>query len=657
MNKEQHIYEFDNFRLDAKERLLLRDGDEITLSSKAFDLLTVLVGNSGRLIGKDELYDRVWADQTVEESNLTVQMSAIRKALGDERHHPRYIVTVAGHGYRFVADVSRIDSDELVIETETVSRVTIANEVEQNGSGARAALSQIAATPSVSEGTSTPVRRISSGVKAVGVMVLLLAAVLSFYFLRSRLTTPSPAASTSPIKSIAVLPFKPLVAQNRDEPLEMGMADTLIAKLSNIREVNIRPISSVRKYASPDQDAVAAGREQKVDAVLDGSIQKSSEKIRTTVRLVRVADGALLWTGQFDEKLTDIFVVQDSISERVAAALAVRLASGEKERLLAHNTENPDAYQLYLKGRFQLNRLTDDGFLKGRDYFQQAIDKDPRYALAFASLAVAYNMLGDFDVLAPKEVYPKARDAATKALGLDESLAEAHVALGAVKLEYDWDFAAADQEFRRGIELNPSSSEAHKMQGHYLSAIGRFDEALAEMTQAQKLDPLSLELIASIGEVLYFQRQYDQAIDQYQKALDMDVNSGFAYWSLGRTLTARGRYGEAIAALQKSIPLSGNSPDEPVELARTYALAGRREEAMKILNDLKRLSEHKHVSPTAMATIEGALGNKEQAFAWLNKGFEMRDFLLVLLKVEPAFDPLRNDARFASLAHRVGLPQ
>ena len=662
MSKERQVYEFNNFRLDPGERLLLRDGEEITLPSKAFDLLTVLVGNSGRLIEKDELYRRVWADQAVEESNLTVQMSAIRKALGEDRHHPRYIATVAGHGYRFVADVAKIDSDDLVIETETVSRLIIASEMEQNGSKDPITLSQFGAASLGADDVNTAVRKaplsLSPGVKAVAAAtVLVVALVLLFFFLRSKQTTPGAAASSAQIKSIAVLPFKPLVADDRDESLEMGMADTLIAKLSNLREVTIRPINSVRKYANPEQDAVAAGREQKVEAVLDGSIQKSGDKIRTTVRLVRVADGAVLWTGQFDEKLTDIFVVQDSISQRVATALSVTLAGREKERLLVHHTENPDAYQLYLKGRYQLNRLTDDGFLKGRDYFQQAIDRDPKYALAFAGLADAYNMLGDFNVLASKEVYPKARDAATKALGLDESLAEAHAALGVVKFSYDWEFSAAEREFQRAIELNPSNSDAHKMNAHYLATVGRFDEALREMKRAQELDPLSLELIAGIGEVLYFQRQYDQAIDQYQKALEMDVNSGFAYWALGRTLAAKGKYSEAIAALQKSIPLSGDSPDEPAELARTYALAGRRQETMKILNELTRLSEHKHVSPAVIAAIYGALGDKQQAFAWINKAFEMRDFILVLLKVEPMFDPLRNDARFAALAQKVGLPQ
>jgi TolB-like protein/Tfp pilus assembly protein PilF len=452
-----------------------------------------------------------------------------------------------------------------------------------------------------------------------------------------------------------VLPFKPLVASNRDEALELGMADTLINKLSAMQAVSVRPITAVRKYTSVEQDAVAAGREQKVDMVLDGSIQKAAGKVRVTVRLLQVADGRQLWTESFEEKFTDIFALQDRVSEKVVGLLAVKLTGQEEILLTKSYTRDPEAYQLYLKGRYQLNRLTDDGFRKGLTYFQEAIEKDRNYALAYVGLANAYNMLGGYDVLPPKEVYPKAKEAATKALELDDTLAEAHAALGEVKLSYDWDFSGAGQQLRRALEINPSNSNAHKISALYLSAMARFDEALNEMKRAQELDPLSLELVAGMGEVLYHQRQYDAAIAQYQKALEMDVNSGFTYWAMGRTLTAKGRYDEAIPLLQKSIPLSGDSPDEPAELARTYALAGNREEAFKMLSDLNRLSERKHVSPSVIAALYGALGDKEQAFAQLNKALDMRDFILVLLNVEPMFDPLRDDPRFNELVKRVGL--
>jgi tetratricopeptide (TPR) repeat protein len=355
--------------------------------------------------------------------------------------------------------------------------------------------------------------------------------------------------------------------------------------------------------------------------------------------------------------MTDIFAVQDSISERVTSALALTLTNEEKSGIDKRYTTDTEAYELYLKGRYQLNILTDDGFFKGRDFFQQAIDKDPKYALAYAGLADAYNRLGGFEATASKESFPKAREAAEKALKIDESLAEAHTALATVNFSYDWNFTAAAREFKRAIEINPTYSDGHQMNSYYLAAMGRFDDALAEMKLALALDPVSLEKTTGIGEILYQQRRYDEAIEQYRKALEMDSNSGFTHWALGRALLAQSKFNDAIAEFQKAIPLSGDSPDEPAELARAYALAGRRDEALKIIEELKKLSERKHVSPTGIAAIYGAFGDKNQAFAFLNKGFDERDFVLITLEVEPMFDPLRSDPRFAELTRRIGLPE
>jgi serine/threonine-protein kinase len=635
------IYSFDGFVVDLNRRVLLRDGQPIQLTSKAFDLLLALVESQGRELGKEELMERVWANQIVEDANLTVTMANLRKALGEKASDHRFIVTIPGKGYRFVAELGNRDlRREFIVESKTEGLITVEEDVvgdEPQGKLVGAQFTKVKG-------------RVWLG--AVALFVVLAISVAGYFTWFSRATVASPQ-----IKSIAVLPFKPLVADSRDESLELGMADTLIARLSNIREINVRPISSVRKYSALEQDPIAAGREQRVDAVLDGQIQKAGEKVRVTVRLLRIADGAPLWSSQFDEKMTDIFAVQDSISERVTSALALTLTNEEKSGIAKRYTTNTEAYELYLKGRYQLNRLTDDGFFKGRAFFQQAIDKDPGYAMAYAGLADAYDRLGGFDALAPKEAFPQAREAAQKALQLDASLAEAHTALATVNFAYDWDFSAAAREYQRAIEINPGYSDAHQMNSYYLAAIGRFNDALAEMKRALELDPVSLEKTTGIGEILYQQRHYDEAIGQYRKALEMDSNSGFTHWALGRALLAQGKFNEAIAEFQKAIPLSGDSPDEPVELARAYALAGRRDEALKIIGELNKLSEHKHVSPTGIAAIYGALGDKNQAFAFLNKAFDERDFVLIMLKVEPMLDPLRSDPRFAELVRRIGLPE
>jgi len=638
------IYSFDGFIVDLNRRVLLRDGQPVQVTSKAFDLLLALVESQGRELGKEELMERVWANQIVEDANLTVTMANLRKALGEKASDHRFIVTIPGKGYRFVAELANPDlRREFIVESKTEGLIT----VEEDLIGDEPQAKLIGAQHSH---FTRAKGRVWLG--AVALFVVLAISVAGYFMWFSRATVASPQ-----IKSIAVLPFKPLVSDSRDESLEFGMADTLIARLSNIREINVRPISSVRKYSALEQDPIAAGREQRVDAVLDGQIQKAGEKVRVTVRLLRIADGAPLWSSQFDEKMTDIFAVQDSISERVTSALALTLTNEEKSGIARRYTTDTQAYELYLKGRYQLNRLTDDGFFKGRAFFQQAIDKDPRYAMAYAGLADAYDRLGGFDALAPKEAFPQAREAAQKALQLDASLAEAHTALATVNFAYDWDFSTAAREYQRAIEINPGYSDAHQMNSYYLAAIGRFDDALAEMKHALELDPVSLEKTTGIGEILYQQRHYDDSIQQYRKALEMDSNSGFTHWALGRSLLAQGKFNEAIAEFQKAIPLSGDSPDEPAELARAYALAGRRDETLKIIGELNKLSEHKHVSPTGIAAIYGALGDKNQAFAFLNKAFDERDFVLIMLKVEPMLDPLRSDPRFAELTRRIGLPE
>jgi len=461
-------------------------------------------------------------------------------------------------------------------------------------------------------------------------------------------------ASVARIKSIAVLPFKPLVAGDRDEPLEMGMADSLIARLSNLTEINVRPISAVRKYADIDQDAVAAGREQKVDAVLDGQIQKSGDGVRVTVRLMRIDDGRPIWASQFDEKMTNIFKVQDSISERVTGALALKLTAAERERLTRPYTENTEAYDLYLKARYHLNRLTDDGFLKGLEYFQQVIEKDPKFALAHVGVAESYSDLAGFNVRPPKEVYPKAKSAVLTALKLDDRLPEAHAMLAIVKVAYDWDWPGAEQEFKYALEFNPTNSDAHSQYGFFLTCVGRFDEALAESKRAEELDPVSLAKISSTGQVLLIARRYHDAIAQIQKALDMDPNFGFAHWLLGLAYMYKGDNDRAILAFQKSIPLSGDSQDEPASLAIAYARSGKPMEARKILNELKQQSKHKYVSPSVFASLYGALGESDQAFAWFDKGFDERDNAMIILKVEPMFDPFRSDSRFSKLLERIG---
>ena len=491
-------------------------------------------------------------------------------------------------------------------------------------------------------------------------MLLLVAGVLTLSLVAAynltRREQPRAEIANAKIKSIAVLPFKPLVAGSRDETLELGMADTLITKLSNIRHVDVRPISAVRKYTGLEQDAIAAGRDQQVDAVLDGVIQRSGDQVRVSVRFLRVDNGSQLWSGQFQEHMTQIFAVQDSISERVASALALTLAGGERQQLTKHHTENAEAYELYLKGRFQMSRLTDDGFLKGRDYFHQAIGLDSNYALAHAALADSYVVLGGWNVATPNDTFPKARDAALRALQLDPSLGEPHATLAMVSFAFDWDWKAAEQEFKRALDLNPNYPDAHQMYSYYLTAMKRFDESLAQMQRAKELDPASLSKLAGIGEILNYMGRTDEAIEQFEKCLELDPNSGFAHWSLGNVYIHKQMYEQAISQYKKAIPLSGSSPDEPSTLAYAYAKSGRRKQALETIEELLKRSERSYMSSTLIATTYAALGDHDKALKFLHMAINQRDGVLPFTNVDPIFADLRSDGRYAEILRRVGLP-
>jgi DNA-binding winged helix-turn-helix (wHTH) protein/TolB-like protein/Tfp pilus assembly protein PilF len=631
--QEKDLYRFGPFSIDVAERLLLRDGQVVQLTPKAFDLLLVFVENNGHLVEKDELMRRLWPDTFVEEANLTNNISLLRKALSVEGH--QYIETVARRGYRFVAEIAEAAGEptEPVLEDRN-SATNVLEEV----SGAKQA-------EALSQG---PGRRKRFKFVLLFAGVVLFGMALATYYFWPRPAVPQPV-----IRTIAVLPFKPLVADNHDDSLEMGMADTLITRLSNIRQIVVRPTSAVRKYAGFEQDAVAAGRAQNVDAVLEGSIQRSGDRIRVSVRLVRVENGSLIWADHFDEKFTDMFAVQDSISERVAAALAVRLTHEERELLTKHYTANTDAYQFYMKGRYFLNKSTEGDYLKSIEYFKQALEKDPVYALAYAGLADAYVQLGFYGLSPMKESHPRARDAAIRALELDDRLGEAHASLAIILTTYYWQWAEAEKQFKRAIELSPNYAMAHNWYSQYLSFMGRSDEAIREAKWAQQIDPLSLYINSNIGLVSFLARQYDQAVAASQKTLELDPNFAVAHMIIGLSYVQMNMHEEGISELQKA----KDNPDSRALLGYAYAVAGNKSKAREILGELDQLSRQRYVASAPVAIIYTGLGENDRAIEWLEKAYDERLWEMGMLKVNPVFDSLRSDPRFVRLVLRVGLPE
>jgi serine/threonine-protein kinase len=492
----------------------------------------------------------------------------------------------------------------------------------------------------------------------VSLALIGLAATAIYLALASWSKTPKAGA----VSSIAVLPFKPIGAGQRDEILELGMADTLITRLSNLRQIVVRPTSSVRKYIGIEQDAVTAGRELKVDAVLEGSVQKSAGRIRVTARLVNVRDGSALWAGRFDEQSADIFEVQDRVSEQTARALALGLTEAEKQRLSKRYTDDAEAYQLYLKGRYFSSKVNPEGIQKGIEYLQQAIEKDPAYALAYSGLADCYALLGTWLIFPPKEVLPKARAAAEKALELDSALAEAQYSLASVK-SFSSDWASAEAGFKRAIELSPNYDQAHRGYGFYLASLGRLDEGLAETRRALELDPLSPRNSAQLGRIFYFMHQYDQAIAQYQKTLELDPNFVTAHFELGLAYEKKELYDQAIAEYQRMIALRGEHGTgatglglPEARIARVYALSGKRSEALKALDELKKMEKQEWKGPLSFALVYDGLGEKGEAIAWLEKAYESTG-LRHGLKIDPTWDNLRSHPRFQQLLRRIESPK
>jgi DNA-binding winged helix-turn-helix (wHTH) protein/TolB-like protein/regulator of sirC expression with transglutaminase-like and TPR domain len=649
MNEPQlQIYEFGDFRLDAAKRLLTKGNDEpLPLTPKVFDTLLYLVRHSGKVIEKDELMREIWTDTVVEENNLSQNISILRRTLGEKAGEGRFIATVPGHGFRFVPDVRVLSKESSAPTSEFLDE---GKEVTSNNEKNKAQISNLETALGPHSKPRTGDRKTNSRRFALSAALIVTAlGSLGFYLWREN-TKP---ASDTQIKTIAILPFKPLVAGNRDEALEMGMADTLIARLGNNREIVVRPLSSVRKFGNLEQDALTAGRALDVEAVLDGSVQRWGDGIRVNARLIKVADGSMLWTGTFDEKFTGIFAVQDAISNRVAAALALRLGKDEKMRLTKHQTENVEAYELYLRGRFHVFKLTPPEIQTGISYFQQAIAIDTGYALAYAGLADAYRSLALGSEMPPTEFLSKAKAAAQKAVELDDVLSEAHTALAITIFWGEWNWNEAENQFKRALELNPNSANAHLFYAHLLSNLGRHAEALAEIKLARELDPLFPFAGALEGQFLTFAGQTDEALERLRKTSELEPNFWMPHLFASSVYIEKEMYAEAVAEARLTRKLS---PLQTTSVAyESYALAksGRVTEARAGLDALLKLASERFVPPFHIALIYNGLGEQDEALAWLERGFEQRDTRMTFLKIDPKLNNLRREPRFIDLMQRM----
>jgi TolB-like protein/Flp pilus assembly protein TadD len=576
---------FGRFRLLPQRRELRADGVVVELGSRAFDILLVLTEARGALVTKDEILSRVWPDTVVEENNLVVQISALRKALGEDRD---FIRTVSGRGYRFVAEI---------LTSVAVSDV------------------------------------------------------------ETRLGRGTAVEAASKVLSIAVLPLESLSGDPSQEYFADGMTDELITALAQISSLRVISRTSIMTYKRVRKLLPEIARELNVEAVVEGTVLRFGDRVRITAQLVEVPVERHMWAESFEGDLWDTLALQNSVARTIAEQIRATVTRREQTALQNSKPVNPTAYEAYLKGRFFLNKRTGDGLKTAIEYFTQAIETDPTYAAGYSGLADAYALSGDwkYGVLSPREAFTKAEAAATKALALDRSLGEAHASLAYALDLYAWNWAAAETEYKRAIQLNPGYPTAHQWYSWHLLMMGRNREGIREIRRAENLDPLSLIISADIADALCVSRLYDEAVEQSKKALEMDPNFAVGHYELGQALEQMHRHDEAIVEFQRAIELSGHSGAFDSNLGYAYAVSGRREEAIEIIKDLEALQDGNASTDADIALIYVGLGDADRAMISLNKAYEARFKASILLR--PAFDPLRSDSRFQYLLSRIGLPQ
>jgi TolB-like protein/Tfp pilus assembly protein PilF len=591
----KHFFEFGQFRLDPKESLLLRDGQPIPLTPKAFKTLVVLIQYSGYMLEKEELMRMVWQDRFIEEATLAQNIFTLRKALGESRQEHKYIETVSKRGYRFIAKVKEVwvDNNEMVVEEYTGARILVKDDEAD--------------------------------------------------------------AKDKAISSVAVLPLVNASADPDLDHLSDGITEGIINSLARLSHLHVIARSTIFRYKDKEVDPQEVGRTLHVRAVLTGRVHQTGERLIINIELVDVASGWQLWSEQHTVMLTDILEAQEEVFREISEKLRVKFISNGKTLFNKLYTENTEAYQLYLEGRHYWNKRTEEGLKRAIIKFKQAIDIDPNYALAYSGLADCYNMLNGYGILAPDESAPRAKAAAMRALEIDDMLTEAYTSLAWVKFTYEWDFAGAEGEFKRAIELNPNYATVHHWYALYLSAVGQQEEAFLEIKRAQRLDPLSLVINTAVGTNLYHMRQYDAAIAQCQKTLELHPDFFAAHGIIGMCWQQKGMYEEAIAEFQKALTVSGNNRELLAMLGYAYGASGKTDEARQILDELDELSKGRYVPPIYKALIHTGLGEKDQAFEWFEMAYQNRCEALVLFNANPMFHTLHGDPRFIDLQQRIGL--
>jgi len=636
--RRMSIVRFGTYEVSLHSGEVRKAGLRIKVQQQPMKLLEILLERPGEVVTREELRSRVWANESFGDFDqaVNIAIAKLRSALGDSAENPRFIETLPKRGYRFIADVSVVDADARLKEPGSSPGDLPATEHGNNVQGAGLTVAPkrwMGPTPRV----------------IVALALLLILLILSVWLFRSRSRAPTG------IRSLAVLPLDNLSADASQNYFADGMTDELITDLAQISALRVISRTSVMVYKGARKPLPQIAHELNVDAVVEGTVLRSGDQVRITAQLIDASTDKHLWSQSYEGDLRDTLALQNSVARAIADQIRISLTPQEQAALKSVKVVNPEAYEDYLKGRYFWNKRTADSLKVAQAYFNQAIEEDPKYARAYSGLADTYALLGDWQyaVMPPTQAFPKAKTAALKAMELDSTLGEAHNSLAFILDGFDWDFDSAGKEFRRAIELNPGYATVHHWYAWHLSLLGRYDEAIAEMKKAENLDPLSLIINADLAELLVIAHSYDESVRQSRKTIEMDPNFALAHNQLAQAYLQKHMYDEAVAELQKAVQLSGGSPTCIANLARAFVASGKRSEAVSLLSDLKKRSNSGYSNASEIAMIYASLGDTNQAMNWLEKGYEERFNPGVLLR--PGFDPLRSDARFQTLVHRIGL--
>lgn len=619
---------FGVYELDMRAGELRKRGVKVPLQGLPLQVLTVLLENPGQVVSRDELRSRLWpADTFVDfDHSLHNAIARLRDALGENATSPRFVETLPRRGYRFIG---ALDSP---------------------------AVSQPPTTPEVREPSQLWRALLPAMLVVIAIAALLVG--LNVGGVRSRLSGNSVSEPVH-IDSIAVLPLKNLSDDREQDYFADGMTEALITDLGKVSALRVISRTSVMRYKDTQKPLPEIARELQVDALVEGTVARSGDRLRITANLIQASPEKHIWAETYERSLSDVIALQNDVARNITQQIQVQLTPEEHVKLSSSHPVDPEAYRLYIKGRYFWVKRNRESFDRAMDYFQQAIDRDPTYAAPYSGLADCYVLFGStFDVggQAPNEVQPKAKAAALKALALDNSLADAHNSIAYVKLTYDWDWSGAEAEFKRSIALNPGYGHGHHWYAHLLLSSGHADEALAESNRALELDPVSPIINLHLGWHYLYTKQYDRAIEQLTKTLELDRDYALAHWYMGLAYEQKKMYSDALREMNRAKELLPKNLGVVCDIGHLYAVSGDKASAEKVIAELKEESAHRYVNQYEMALIYIGLGQNDLAFRSLERAFREHSDMLVYLKVDSRLDPLRSDSRFADLTRRVGVP-